>query len=200
MLPITLGFLGSQSGEKQKRKVFMFFLGQSLTFLLLGMVVVSTGEALGTFSENEYVNFIAAVVLIVAGVYAYLERVPSFILKINKLLPTRHQNKEGHSYISALTLGATTSIIASPCTTPILSGVLALMAAGQSFTQGIVLMGFYSIGFSSLLLIVGLGFISAKKLPKSGNWMNKISKISAVLLILVGMYFLGKAIYLVVNL
>ena len=85
MIPLSLGYLGSQKDGLKKSIVVAFTLGQILTFTLMGLAAVQLGEVFGFLSENVYVNFFLGTFLLVFAYYSWVESLPSFLLKLNKV-------------------------------------------------------------------------------------------------------------------
>lgn len=187
MIPITVGFLGSGSEglSGRKSKVLGFFLGQIIAFTLLGVIAVSLGEILGFSSEVPAVQIFTGSLLLVFGVLALIERLPEFLYRLNKY---QSQN-EARTWASAFIIGMSSAAMASPCTSPVVGGILAAVSQVEERLWGITLMFLFSVGLSSLFLVVGLGLAKASSLPKAGRWMRGVHKISSVLLILGGGYF-----------
>src|SRR6185369_17422389 len=55
----------------------------------------------------------------------------------------------------AFLLGAASGLVASPCTTPVLFGLLTFVATSRSVVYGAVLLFAFSIGMGILLIIAG---------------------------------------------
>ena len=47
----------------------------------------------------------------------------------------------------------------------------------------------YSLGFSSLLILLGLGIVQRRLLPKSGEWLKVLNKIGALSMMIFGIYY-----------
>ena len=75
----------------------------------------------------------------------------------------------------------------------ILAGILALAFLQKSSVLIFSMMIAYSLGFSILLIALAFGIVAAKRLPRSGNWLNYIKIFSAVLLGAFGLYFFYRA-------
>jgi thiol:disulfide interchange protein DsbD len=202
MLPITLGYFGTQVGTDRHAKILLYVLGQSFTLAVLGMVVVWAGETLGFTSESPWINGTIGIFLLLVAVMAWRGRMPAFLERWNNLQQRsqRHSmsqagggdQKQRRGYGAAFLVGASSALMASPCTTPILSGVLATMATAHTWVQGVWLMILYSIGFSSLFLMLGLGLMKLVHLPRSGRWLTVVHRVSAVLLGAAGVYYMSK--------
>jgi cytochrome c-type biogenesis protein len=65
------------------------------------------------------------------------------------------QNTDGSSLFRAFLLGGSLALVASPCATPVLTSILAFVAANQNPTVGFVLLMTYTLGYTTPLLVVG---------------------------------------------
>lgn len=194
MLPITIGYLTKQSEanpkNNKKLKVISFFLGQVFAFTTLGIVAVKAGEIFGFSSESFGINLFIGLLLMIFAL-STLERFQPIFSKLSNLLPQK-QFKE-INYMSAFIFGALSALVASPCTSPVLGGILSKIAAEGSLFSGVAQMAAFSIGMSIIFLILGLGFINANKIPRSGNWMIVVHKITVGLLVLSSLWYLFRS-------
>ena len=95
--------------------------------------------------------------------------------------PSPHQSEA--TLIGAFTLGASSGFIAAPCTTPVLTGILAYIAKTQSIGLGFSLMASFSLGLGTLLLVIATFAGAVQILPKSGHWMKAVKVLSGILLL-----------------
>lgn len=193
MLPLTLGFLSRQAGanqnsETRKRlQIFSFFFGQLTTFTILGVVAVQLGEVFGFSSQSRTVNLGIGVFLALMAYGSSSEKAQSFFARLNQLLPSgRSQNS---NLIAGFMFGVSSALVASPCSSPILGGVLSQIASQGNFLFGLGQMLFFSIGMSIIFLVVGMGLINLKSLPRAGQWLDKTHRLTTVLLALAAIYY-----------
>jgi cytochrome c-type biogenesis protein len=186
LLPITIGFLGNNSQSKSKLPVLLYTAGQTLTLFFIGVAAVALGETLGFSSQSREVQIGVGALLLLFAAWSAIGKTPSFLSRFSQTTPFATRGK----LVGAFLLGASAALIASPCTSPILGGVLAMMATSTTYFEGLVLMALYSTGFSLLFLLVGLGTLRIKRLPKSGKWLQATHRLSTVLLVVAGLYYL----------
>jgi cytochrome c biogenesis protein CcdA len=189
MLPITVGYFGRGEDQGQNKKVGFFVLGQVITLTILGVVAVTLGETFGFSSESRSINIFVGIFLLLMGLLSIKGKLPGFLGGLNQKFNNLGTSPKTNS-LSALLLGIGSALVTSPCTTPILSAVLAMMATAGTLFKGTTVMFFYSLGFSAFLALISLGVLNLKKLPKSGQWMVYLHKISAILLIVIGVYYI----------
>ncbi len=187
MIPITVGFLGSSSSAPESRsrtRIIAFATGQILTFTALGVLAVSLGEILGFSSDMPSIQIATGILLLTFAAVSLFDRLPDFLYRFNRFTPAKVNGVGG-----ALVLGASSAAIASPCTSPVIGGVLAAISQSEERLKGISLMFSFAVGLSFLFIVVGLGL---SRLPRAGQWMHYVQKTSGVLLILAGVNYLLK--------
>jgi thiol:disulfide interchange protein DsbD len=81
-------------------------------------------------------------------------------------------------------------LIASPCTGPVLTGILTWIAKTQSAGLGAGAMAAFAIGLGAPFFVVGA---FAVQLPKSGRWMVHVKSLLGIVLVIVALYFLSTA-------
>lgn len=185
MIPITVGFLGASRGAG---RVLGFFTGQVLAFTALGVIAVSLGEILGFSSEIPAVQIGTGAMLLLLAYASFAEKLPKFFYGLNRLQGMGNAD----TFFGALLVGATSAAVASPCTSPVVGGMLAALSQIEERGWGIVLMFAFAVGLSFLFLLLGLGLTKASRLPRAGAWMKGVHKGSSVLLGLGGIYFMAR--------
>ncbi len=194
LIPITVGFLGTNSatGAKASRsRILLFSAGQTLSFVLLGYIAVSLGETFGFSSESRGVRVAIGISLILFGLVSLLGRLPSFALRWNSVSTGFGSKLPGGLWAFAMGVGS--ALIASPCSSPVLAGMLTMMASTTTVLQGAALMACYGLGFSLVFVLIGLGLARLKSLPRAGAWMVGFHRASSVVLLIAGGYFLYSA-------
>jgi thiol:disulfide interchange protein DsbD len=196
LIPITLGYFGSQTdvGGARFARIALYGLGQIVGFVLIGFLAVRLGEIFGFTSESRWLNLVVGLGLLAFGIVSVQGRLPGVFDRWNQW-NHRFLSNFSHGKFSAFILGLSSAFVASPCTTPILSGVLAMLATQQEATVGFFAMISYSLGFSGLFLALGFGLLRLSKLPRAGLWMKRIHSVSTGLLILAGGYFTWKGLF-----
>ena len=89
--------------------------------------------------------------------------------------------------------GASSALVAGPCTTPVLGTLLAYTASTRSLVAGGLLLFMFSLGMGALLLGVGTFSSVLSSMPRSGAWMAKIKKSMGLLMLVLAQYFFIKA-------
>lgn len=189
LIPLSLGYLGSQKDGLKRSTVVSFSFGQMFMFSLLGLIAVQVGDVFGSLSENVYLQFGMAGLLLIFAYYSWFEKLPAFLQKFNNI---GTGSEKPTSAFGAFTAGFLSAVVASPCSTPVLAGVLVMISQAENRIEGMSLMFVYGAGISTIFLILGLGLLKATQLPKSGNWLRYAHKLSVLMLVASAGYFISK--------
>jgi thiol:disulfide interchange protein DsbD len=190
IIPIVIGFLGSRTGSPavRARGAVFYVLGLSLVYTVLGMIAALTGQMFGTLTSNPYVYLGFGILILALGgnmMDWYYIPLPGFGRGTTSM-------KES-SVLGPFFIGISSGLVASPCTAPVLGGLLLFVASQKAIVSGGLLMFTFSIGMSTLLLAIGFSAGLVNYLPKSGGWMANVKKALALLLIGAGIYFVFMA-------
>lgn len=189
MIPVTLGFLGRDGSRR--RDVVFFVAGQALALTALGFLAVQAGEVFGFTSQSPWTKILAGLLLLLFGISSWMGELPSFFGRWNEWSETARRRLEALPIpgAAAIILGAFSALLASPCSSPILGGILVQVASQGQILSGLLLMVAFSLGLSMIFLILGLGWTQRKRLPKAGLWMGKVHAAVSVLLMGFGLFY-----------
>lgn len=138
---------------------------------------------MGTSSKIWYIILGVLMVLMSLQTFGIINIIPSANL-ITK------SKKKG--FIGAFIAGILGGVFSSPCSTPVLIALLAIVADKANIIWGILLMLLYSIGHSTLVMVAGtsVGFVQ----KVSSN--PKYNKVSTVIKIVMGIVILAIGLYM----
>ena len=148
----------------------------------LGIVATSMGRLMGTSSPIWYAVLGVLMVLMALQTWEIFNFIPSVNL-ISK-------NKR-RGFFGAFLAGILGGIFSSPCSTPVLIALLAIVAGEGNLLWGILLMLLYSVGHSALVIVAGTSIGFVQKINASGNYKTvaSVSKIiMGALILLIGFY------------
>ena len=183
-IPLVIGFVGGTGTEPKKafRLSVMFAVGSAVTFTILGTLASLAGRLVGTSASWWYLALGILMVLMALQTWDIFNFIPSTYLLSKS---TRR------GYAGALIAGILGGIFSSPCATPVLIALLAIVAGKGKVAWGMLLLLLYSIGHGVLTIFAGtsVGFVRSitqnEKYGKASQWMKWI--MGAVIL-LIGFY------------
>ncbi len=173
-VPLVVGYVGGSGDTKQAFRLSLTFaLGSAITFTGMGVIATMAGSLIGAQATWWYLFLGVLMLLMALQTWGLYELIPSsyFIAK----------NKR-RGYLGALLAGILGGIFSSPCSTPVLIALLAVVAGSGSFAWGIVLLLLYSVGHGVLAVICGTSVGFVQKLSQN----QKYGALSRGLQILMG--------------
>lgn len=185
-IPLVIGYVGG-TGQRSTKKAFWlsvtFTLGVAVTFTTLGASASIAGRLIGTSASWWYIILGILMLLMALQTWGIYEIIPSsYLLSKN----TRR------GYLGAFIAGVLGGVFASPCSTPVLIALLAIVAGKGSVLWGILLLLLYSIGHGILAIVAGTSIGFVQKLSSS----EKYGKASTILKIVMGALILLIGFYM----
>ena len=187
MLPILSSVIfGSQGGKAiSKRRASLlalsYVLGMALVYALAGTLMAALGGSVQRVLQSPVVLATFALLLLALsgslfGLYEL--RLPhSWHQQVDRLAG----RQKGGSVFGAFALGGISTLVASPCITAPLAGVLAFIAQTGSMSLGAGLLFVMALGMGLPLLFIA---IEARVLiPSTGIWMVWLQRTLGVLLV-----------------
>ncbi|MFA6846397.1 MAG: cytochrome c biogenesis protein CcdA [Sphaerochaetaceae bacterium] len=189
-IPLVIGYVGG-TGQADTKKALrlslVFALGSAVTFTFLGVVASFAGRLIGTSAKWWYILLGVLMLLMALQTWGIFEIIPSSYL-ISK------NTRRG--YLGAFVAGVLGGIFSSPCSTPVLIVLLAIVAGKGSVAWGILLLLVYSIGHGVLAVIAGTSMGFVRKLSCSeryGRASLVLKMLMGLMILLIGfyMFYLG---------
>lgn len=189
-IPLVIGYVGG-TGQKDTKRVFglslTFAAGAAVTFTVLGVVASLAGQLMGTSASWWYIILGVLMILMALQTWGIFEIIPSSYL-ISK------NTKRG--FAGAFIAGILGGVFSSPCSTPVLIALLAIVAGKGSIVWGILLLLLYSIGHGILAIVAGTSVGFVQKLSQSeryGKASIALKVVMGILILLIGfyMFYLG---------
>jgi cytochrome c-type biogenesis protein len=185
-IPLIIGYVGG-TGQKDTKKAFRlsltFAIGSAVTFTALGVIASLAGKLIGTSASWWYIVLGILMVVMALQTWGIFEIIPS------SYLVSKNTRK---GYIGALIAGILGGVFASPCSTPVLIALLAIVAGKGNIIWGILLLLIYSIGHGILAVVAGTSVGLIQKLTKS----EKYGKLSTALKVVMGLIILTIGFYM----
>jgi len=187
MLPILSSIVfGATSGQQPSRKKSLtlasfYVFGMALAFSLAGMATAWFGAGVSSALQNPIVIIGFGLMMIalsgsLLGMYEL--RLPH---AWNQMVHQWMDKHQGGSLFGVFMLGALSSLIASPCVTAPLAGILTFIAHSGKVELGGLILFVMALGMGLPLLLFAIGARSV--VPKAGSWMVRVQRMLAYILI-----------------
>ena len=196
MIPITASVISGTAREGQSWRrtlglTMTYVVGMAMLYAFLGMLAGLTGTLFGTVSASPWA-LLAIGNLLLLFALAMFDVIP---VRVPQRLTAWAGSRKGGSYGAVFALGATSGIVAAPCGAPAFAAVLAWVAATRAGFMGFVYLFVFSLGMTTLLVVVGLFSGALSRLPQSGKWMVIVKRVAAVIMLGVAQYYFIQAGY-----
>ena len=198
LLPLTMSYISTAAGEREDRGTALptlaFALGLASVFCSLGLLAATVGGALYGNSGNTSIflpllsNGICCLMALQLLEFINLPLLsfqPSTVTSSTdetilidgsgQIIKPNGKDKEKGSLVRTFLLGGSSALVASPCATPVLTSILAFVANSSNPLLGAVLLLFYTLGYSTPLLITaGTGGQALVRLKELGDDQTSI--------------------------
>lgn len=189
-VPLVIGYVGG-TGQRETKRAFwlsvVFSAGMAVTFTVLGTAASLLGRLMQGTGSWWY---------IILGILMILMALQT--MEIYNFIPSSYAISKNtkRGFIGAFLAGVLGGFFSSPCATPVLVVLLAMVAKEGSLLWGILLLLLYSVGHSFLVMIAGTSVGFVHKLSSSDKYgrVSKILKIvmgCLIMLIALYMFYLG---------
>ncbi len=190
LLPIVVGYVGGYSDNKDRRtvlQIFFFIVGLSLVLTLLGVASALTGKVFGSHSGPVWTLIMASFILVMGLNLMEIINIPMpvFIKQMPK-------NTQSSMILYPMLIGAAFAFATTPCSTPILAGIMAYASLKANILTGALLLFLFSLGQGLILVIAGLFTSVFKKVLKVNTVSGHFVKFSGVILILASLAIYAK--------
>jgi len=211
VLPLTLGYIGgyasdalneNEADDEEAKKSAMrsnaiaFAVGLASAFALFGVFAATAGKAFGQIGVVAPIS--VAVLAIVMGL--------NLLGEVQLNFPSFGSNFDPRSlnlppFLTSFVAGATFALAASPCATPVLSTLLAYVAASSNnVLSGGFLLFSYTLGYSMPLLLAASAAGNIKSVMGVREKTAWVTPASGFLLVAGGWYaLLGRVVPLILG-
>lgn len=193
MIPITAAIVGGQSASKPSSfgrtlaLTLSYVVGLALAYAGLGLLAGLSGTLFGAVSTNPWLYFLLANLLALFALMM-LDVLP---VPIPHALLARAATMDGGGrLLGVFAMGAASGLVAAPCGAPVMATLLTWVSTTKSAVLGFFYLFVFSLGMSSLLVVVGLASGGVVKLPKAGGWMLWVKRGFALVMVGVAEYYL----------
>ncbi len=190
MLPIIIGYIGGYSKEtpaKTLLQMIIFIFGTSVVFSIIGIICAVTGKVFVSFLGSYFGLFIGSFLIVMGLKLAEILdfEFPVFIKSFPK-------NEGGYTFLYPFIIGMFFALAGTPCSTPILAGIMAFAAVVDNISIAILMLFLFSIGQGIILVIAGVCTSGIKNMGAFAKISDVLMKICGYLLIISGLYIFYK--------
>ncbi len=133
--------------RKDRLRPFLIVLGLSSTFMAMGAISSLFGAYL--IGRTRYIEIAGDLIIILMGAMVLFD-----MSVFKRFYQLSNIQVNGSGRFSGLVLGMALGLVWVPCIGPFLSSILAMVGTDGKISQGILMLGFYSIGLAIPMLFV----------------------------------------------
>lgn len=197
MLPVIIGYVGGYSKNtpfKTFVQMLFFTIGMAIVFSTIGIICAITGKVFVSFAGG-YFGIILAGIILVMG----LKLIGILDFELPILIKEIPKNDKTNNFLYPILLGGVFALAGSPCSTPILAGIMAFASLSANIFQAIIMLFLFSLGQGIILILAGFATSHLKNWKGFYRFSDLLLKFSGLLLTLAGIYILYKIFTPLIN-
>ena len=153
MLPIIIGYIGGYSDAKPLKtfvQMLFFVFGTAIVFSVIGIICALTGKVFVSFAGGYFGLVLASLVLVMG-----LKLLGILDFELPVLVKEMPKNEHTNTYLYPIILGGIFALAGTPCSTPILAGIMAFASLSASISHAIIMLFLFSLGQGLILILAG---------------------------------------------
>lgn len=183
IIPLIVGYVGGYGDSENKFKTFLqlcsFVFGLSVVLSVIGIICAVGGGVFVAFGGNYWILFLASFILIMG-----LNLLGLIELNLSPIVKKFPKGNSTSMFIYPFLIGILFAFAASPCSTPILAGIMSFASLTKNiFLAGLMLLCF-SLGQGVIVVLAGVFTSFLKGIKSIAHISDILMKVSGVLLIL----------------
>jgi len=183
VLPVVPVIMAGAEREDRLRPLIVV-LGLTLSFMAMGAVSSLFGAFL--VGRTRTIEAAGAVLITLLGLTVLLD-----VSIFKRLTRLSNIQVKGEGRLSGLVLGMALGVVWVPCIGPFLSSILTMVGTGGQLAQGIILLGFYSLGLAIPMLVVAYSsHVVQRKLRAVAQHETAFRYVTGGVLVVFGLYSL----------
>lgn len=190
MLPLIIGYIGGYSDAKPLKtfiQMLFFVFGTAIVFSIIGIICAITGKVFISFAGGYFGIFLAGIIMVMG-----LKLIGVLDFELPVMIKEMPKNDGTNTFLYPIILGGIFALAGTPCSTPILAGIMAFASLSASITQAILMLFLFSLGQGLILILAGFLTSHLKNWKGFYKFSDWLLKISGGLLIIASVYIFYK--------
>lgn len=190
MLPIIIGYIGGYSDAKPLKtfiQMLFFVFGTAIVFSIIGIICAITGKVFISFAGGYFGIFLSGIIMVMG-----LKLIGVLDFELPVMIKEMPKNDGTNTFLYPIILGGIFALAGTPCSTPILAGIMAFASLSASITQAILMLFLFSLGQGLILILAGFLTSHLKNWKGFYKFSDWLLKISGGLLIIASVYIFYK--------
>lgn len=190
MLPVVVSYIGASPEQKTSKtalQILFFILGLSVSLTIIGVAAALTGHVFGGENRAYFTLFLSALIFIFG-----LNLLGLLDINFPVLVKKFPQSNSTNAVIYPLILGMVFAFATTPCSTPILAGIMAAASLTENIAYSALMLFLFSLGQGMIILVAGLFTSALKNISAFARYADVLTKISGIILILFSIFLYYK--------
>ncbi len=190
MLPVVVSYIGASPEQKVSKsfiQILFFILGLAVTLTVIGIIAALTGQVFGAGKRVYFVLALTSLILIFG-----LNLIGLLDINFPVLVKKFPQSDKHNAIIYPFILGLVFAFATTPCSTPILAGIMAAASLSANIAYAALMLFLFSLGQGMIILVAGLFTSVLKNLSTFARYTEILTKISGIILILFALFLYYK--------
>lgn len=190
MLPVVVSYIGAspeQKVSKSAMQIISFIFGLALSLTAIGIVAALTGQVFGAGNRSYFILLLSGLIMIFG-----LNLVGVIEINFPVLVKKFPQSNKANAFFYPMLLGMVFAFATTPCSTPILAGIMAAASLSSNIAYAALMLFLFSIGQGMIILVAGLFTSALKNISSFARYSEILTKISGVILVLFSLFLYYK--------
>ena len=182
LLPLILAYVCGVSQNTNKElliKLFSFSAGLSSVLGLIGLLCALTGNVFGGFNSPIMLLIFGSIMMTLG-----LQLAGFLDIQMPALVKSMPKNENTSLFVYPFLIGVLFAFISSPCSSPILVGIMTMAAASSDYVTSFFMLFAFAFGQCLIIILAGLFASFMKKLQKLQKYTEILIKISGWIFII----------------
>ena len=190
VLPLIVGYVGGY-GNSDKLKTFIqlssFVFGLCCVLTVIGVICAATGSVFATIGGTYWVLILASLILVMGlNLLGILE------LNFSPIVKKIPQGNKASLFIYPFLIGTLFAFASSPCSTPILAGIMGFATLTKNMFLAALMLFFFSLGQGLIIIFAGVFTSFLKGARKFASISEILMKLSGVILVIASVIIYAK--------
>ncbi|MBQ2644243.1 cytochrome c biogenesis protein CcdA [bacterium] len=186
MLPLVLAYVCGVSNNSNREtviKLFAFSIGLSSILGIIGIMCAVTGKVFGGFNSPILLLLFGSIMMILGlQLTGFIDiEMPAIVKQIPK-------SEKNSLFWYPFLIGVLFAFIASPCSSPILAGIMAMAISTSDYITSFLMLFAFAFGQCVIIILSGLFASVLKNLQKIQKYTDVLIKISGWTFIIIALY------------
>jgi len=197
MIPILSSIIVAQGKNMNAKRGFLlslvYVLSMSVAYTIAGVLAGLFGGNIQIAMQNPWVisTFALLFVGLAMSMFGFFKiGLPSSWQ--TKLSKSSEEASSKGGYLGVAIMGFLSALIVGPCVAPPLAGALVYIGQSGNAVLGGAALFVLSLGMGVPLLLIGTG--AGKYMPRPGGWMDTVSHIFGVVMIVIAIWMLSRIV------